>query len=802
MPDYTAVREAVTAPQDRQPSSIATGAVGRIGVDEIRIGNIPAVIRAHKQWLTWRDDKRPVQNWQSDPDSLMTCEEALKLAKREGYGGIGYRFSAEAGLMGFDLDHCVGENGKPNAIAVAILGLLDSYTELSVSRTGLHVIFPCSVKPRRNKGSIVMRFTDKTCEAYDPRNKAHDDPSLYLKQTYECYVVGRYFTMTGTFYDEKRCDLKDMSVPFQRFLDKFQPLAKPVPEAPKQSPPLGDVEGVADVDRLRGALSAIPSDDYDVWFRVGRALKTASAKIGDSVARGLYETWSDKSDKYNPRELDGKWTEPSDDRITPGTIYHLAREHGWDGMALSADGRRYRAERGLPPVYFDADASRYIRQADDGQWITENETQCKATLAVKFHVSRKAEVGQVSDADRLCVTIRSRHNVSYAGPLAGWRGGIYEEGGRRMIVTDSPPTLDADKAFGQEVRPPKLLAGIFRTLFGGDRRQAQTFLSWLAVARRCLDAQTFRPGQVLVLCGAANCGKSLLQHIITQVVGGRAANPFQYMSGDTTFNADLVGAEHLMMEDVRSTSDIRSRREFGSQIKTITACDAQRVHAKGRDALTLRPFWRASLSINDEPENLAVLPPLDDSILDKLILLKCQPAVIPMPTGTTEERAALWAALMAEMRGLVEFLRSWQIPEEIVASRYGVSPYCHQHYKEALDDMNPETLLMQLIERHMASMNMDEWLATATDVRASLIEDHATCYDARSLLQGPKSCGTYLGRLARRFPDRVRRPSRDTSDRSWIIGAPPKTDLPMARQAPTTQASEAAVIAAGDEFLA
>jgi hypothetical protein len=38
----------------------------------------------------------------------------------------------------------------------------------------------------------------------------------------------------------------------------------------------------------------------------------------------------------------------------------------------------------------------------------------------------------------------------------------------------------------------------------------------------------------------------------------------------------------------------------------------------------LKPFWRLSITLNDEPENLLILPPLDESLGDKIMLLRAQ----------------------------------------------------------------------------------------------------------------------------------------------------------------------------------
>ena len=43
-----------------------------------------------------------------------------------------------------------------------------------------------------------------------------------------------------------------------------------------------------------------------------------------------------------------------------------------------------------------------------------------------------------------------------------------------------------------------------------------------------------------------------------------------------------------------------------------------------------------SLSLNDDPERLQVLPPLDIDVRDKIIVLKVIKARMPMPTGSPE----------------------------------------------------------------------------------------------------------------------------------------------------------------------
>src|SRR5258708_40122450 len=121
------------------------------------------------------------------------------------------------------------------------------------------------------------------------------------------------------------------------------------------------------------------------------------------------------------------------------------------------------------------------------------------------------------------------------------------------------------------------------------------------------------------------------------------------MAGLTHFNKDLFAAEHLMIEDEVASTAIKHRRHFATRIKDFTVNEVQSCHAKGRDAISLRPFWRLTISLNDEPENLLILPPIDESLEDKIMLLKVRNFRMPLPTVTLENREGLWNALIAEL---------------------------------------------------------------------------------------------------------------------------------------------------------
>ena len=251
---------------------------------------------------------------------------------------------------------------------------------------------------------------------------------------------------------------------------------------------------------------------------------------------------------------------------------------------------------------------------------------------------------------------------------------------------------------------------------------------WLKIGYETLRAGERRPGQALVLTGVHDCGKSLMQNLITIILGGRAARPYQFMSGLTPFNSDLFEAEHLMIEDEQASTDIRARRNFGAQLKNITVVDWQRCHAKNRVAISLSPFWRLSVTVNDEPENLMVLPPIDDSIEDKLIILRASKFKMPMRTATLEQRKVFWQRLIDELPAFLDFLLQWEIPRELISERFGITHFHHPDILQAINNLAPEYRLLRLIEDELfLPGETDAWKGSAEQLERRLSGDQSTC---------------------------------------------------------------------------
>jgi len=362
---------------------------------------------------------------------------------------------------------------------------------------------------------------------------------------------------------------------------------------------------------------------------------------------------------------------------------------------------------GTPEIYFDPPGNCYYVKNTRGTYIQMRESSLKTKLKDEGFSHETEGDEPLSEVDAVMNEVRHDKDVDYAGPLAGYPAGVYEIQTRRVLVTEGPRLIEPEPGPWPTIRA--LLQGLLMPDVSPDQdcewgveSQLWVFYSWLKVAISSLRAGRRRPGQAMVIAGPPACGKSLVQNLITKLLGGRSAKPYQFLSGGTQFNSDLFTAEHLMIEDETASFDLKTRRQLGANLKGFVVNESHRCHPKNRPALTLLPFWRVSITLNDEAEDLIVLPPIDESLADKMILFRAYKREMPMQTETLEQWAAFTHLLNAELPGFVYFLlNEWQVPNDLRCDRYGVQ---HFHHPELLDMMNvlaPETKLLDLIDQKL-----------------------------------------------------------------------------------------------------
>lgn len=398
-------------------------------------------------------------------------------------------------------------------------------------------------------------------------------------------------------------------------------------------------------------------------------------------------------------------------------------------------------EAPLPAFHYDKAKGDYWRKTPHGDFVRVNETDLKRHL--RFGGVRVGEYvgsfGLTKFDDALC-RVQNESAVDHACALAGHKAGLFHtEDGRRVLIPRTPKLIVP--CGGPFPNFEKLLGD----LIGAE--QLPYLLGWWKVALEDLhglDPSRWRHNQMLAFVGKPDCGKSFLQMLITSSMGGREADPYLWMVGKTDFNEDLAEAEHWKMEDKNAHRDAKSRANFGGAIKQATVSQALAVHGKGKKQVLLSTFRRMTISINEDPDYITVLPMLDSSVADKVTILKCGRAEM-LPDWKENK-----ARFMRELPALVHFLLNIHpITPGLQHGRFGVKTYHAPEIVDLLSQFEPHLRLLEIIDAVLFKPDAAPhapWRGTATELQKELV---GSSYDtiARQLLNYSTACGQFLSKL-------------------------------------------------------
>jgi putative DNA primase/helicase len=128
--------------------------------------NIPWELTRLRHWVVWKHGKVPYvagtyrRASVTDPSAWRSFGLALDTVRCGNADGIGFVFT-DTPFAGIDLDHCLRQ-GRLTSQVARIVAQLSSYTEISPSGSGLHVIVRGHLPPgARRKGDVEMYDTNR-----------------------------------------------------------------------------------------------------------------------------------------------------------------------------------------------------------------------------------------------------------------------------------------------------------------------------------------------------------------------------------------------------------------------------------------------------------------------------------------------------------------------------------------------------------------------------------------------------------------------------------------------------------------
>lgn len=244
--------------------------------------DVPSALLPYANWVAWRaimrDEKITKVPYSprtghlastTDPRTWSTFDAARSFAERTGCDGLGFVFT-ESPFCGIDLDHCL-DRAVLAPWAAAVVKRLNSYTEVSPSGSGLHIL----VRGTLPDGGRKRQYAGGAVEVYDQ---------------------GRYFTFTGRSWQDMPHSVEDRNAVLTEWVVETFP-----PSPPTTTTVAAQSEerqcGTALVDDAALLTTAMEATDGATFTALWRGDTTAyggDESAADLALCNLLAFWTDR----------------------------------------------------------------------------------------------------------------------------------------------------------------------------------------------------------------------------------------------------------------------------------------------------------------------------------------------------------------------------------------------------------------------------------------------------------------------------------------------------------------------------
>lgn len=362
----------------------------------------------------------------------------------------------------------------------------------------------------------------------------------------------------------------------QRPLSQTKKVTRLKAAAPSKSPATQ-----ATLDQVRAALPHIPADDRDCWIRVGMAL---SNDLGD-VGKEIWLDWSAKSEKFDQADAEYQWESfkhETDNPVTLGTLFHLAKEHRWNEGFIIALNQNF--------AVITLGGTAFIME----------EFQNAGCIDVRF---LKKQDMELRFANQPCPS-----NPKQTIATAWLRSpGRREHAGIDFDPSNSLPANWYNLWRGFPVTPSNgscelFLAFVRDVICSGHTDLYDYVIKWLA---HMVQRPANLPESALVMRGKQGTGKNTFAGVIGRLLQQHYLEITSMESITGRFNGHLKNVLLLHANEAIWGGNKTS----AGKLKSLITDSHQTIEQKGRDIIRVRSFIRLLVSSN---ETWAVPADVDD----------------------------------------------------------------------------------------------------------------------------------------------------------------------------------------------
>lgn len=375
-------------------------------------------------------------------------------------------------------------------------------------------------------------------------------------------------------------------------------------------------------------------------------------------------------------------------------------------------------------VYFDGKS--YWIQLPDGAWRAHAKEDYMIRLRLSgFSFNPRKKGDPASEIDEVLRYVQDTRRIDSVSPFIFRKEEIIHFNGERHLNTPKRNPMPPAEV-GDEPDFPWLatyLRKIWDPVVIDGGHPADYFLAWLQRTYKNALAGFPVSGHALVIAGPAGVGKSLLATFVLRQIfnGGTDAGDFLLAGGG--FNKQLAEVGVWWVDDNTSSANFNDHRKFSEMLKKHVATPMVKHHPKYKDATVLPWFGRLIVTCNTDSDSLSIIPSLDGTILDKLMLFKLSETYKPVfKANLVQEKL-----IMDELPFFLRWLLNWTPPAAVMeqnSPRYGVKSYHHPDILKSAREASPDHRLTEILDMWCRQMRLlgedEEWSGTSTELLARM----------------------------------------------------------------------------------
>jgi len=383
----------------------------------------------------------------------------------------------------------------------------------------------------------------------------------------------------------------------------------------------------------------------------------------------------------------------------------------------------------LEGIYYDG--GDYWMQNPSGKWECHGEREMSRHLKVFHGLSADRIEGKTfSEVDEALHAICRNFRIAGAAPFIFQPSGAIDFMGERILNISNVKAITPAEDSGEWAENFPWVGKFLHELFE-PWEQLEFMLAWLKRFYCSARDGKLMQGQAVFLAGDTGRGKTFFSNRIVGALMGGHADASQYLMGKTNFNKDLFNRAFWTVDDALPGDNNQDHKAFSTMIKRVTANNTFEFHAKFRDATQVAWSGRVMVTGNLDADSLRILPDLDTSILDKLLLFKAAPRVSHFP-----EKHELEEIVRKELPHLAAWLIDWDPPENVIDPdpRYGVARYHHPFLHQAAGESQDASTVREILQKFLVDRPRD-FEGTAVE----LLQELFTVNETNKLFLGGSS---------------------------------------------------------------